>query len=85
MHMIIENLNFCFRPNEGNRGQVIIPLSPTLGVSMVAMEDGPSEIAAVVLDGKGKVKRVLSDSTPFFTIGCILDFIKQANDKYNTL
>ncbi len=52
---------------------------------MVAMEDGPSEIAAVVLDGKGKVNCVLSDSKPFFTIGCILDFIKQANNEYNTL
>lgn len=83
--MIVENLNFCFRPNVGDRGQVIIPLSPTLGVSMVAMEDGPSEIAAVVLDGKGKVNCVLSDSKPFFTIGCILDFIKQANNEYNTL
>lgn len=82
--MNIENLNISLRSNAGNRAQVIIPLSPTLGVSMVAMEDSPSEIAVVGLDGHGNVTDVLSDSTPFFTIGCLLDFVKQANTEYNT-
>jgi hypothetical protein len=81
--MTIENLNICLRTNLGERAQVIIPLSLTLGVSMVAMEDSPSEIAVVRLKN-GKVDGVLSESTPFFTIGCVMDFIKQANTKYNT-
>ena len=82
--MIIENLNISLRSNAADRAQVIIPLSRTLGISMVAMDDSPSEIAVVVLDGKGKVTDILSDSTPFFTIGCVLNVIKQANTKYNT-
>lgn len=82
-NLIIENLNICLRTNLGKGAQVIIPLSPTLGISMVEIADSSSEIAVVRLKN-GKVDGVLSDSKPFFTIGCVLDFIKQANTKYNT-
>lgn len=82
--MVIENLNICLRSSAANRAQVIIPLSPYLGVSMVEMEDSPSEIAVVGLDGHGNVTDVLSDSKPFFTIGCLLDFVEDANKEYNT-
>ena len=81
--MTIENLNISLRTNLGKGAQVIIPLSPTLGISMVEIADSASEIAVVRLN-KGKVDGVLSDSKPFFTIGCVMDFIKQANTKYNT-
>ena len=81
--MIIENLNISLRKNLLERAQVIIPLSPTLGVSMVTIDDSASEIAVVQLKD-GKVNGVLSDSKPFFTIGCVLDVIKEANTKYNT-
>jgi hypothetical protein len=81
--MTIENLNISLRTTLGDRAQVIIPLSPNLGISMVEITDSSPEIAVVSLVD-GKVGNVLSDSTPFFTIGCVMDFIKQANTKYNT-
>lgn len=66
----------------GQRGQLFIPLSPTLGVSLVEMEDGPQEVAIVRLkdgkDGSLVVDSVISDSVPCFTLGDLLGTIQTA-------
>lgn len=66
----------------GQRGQLFIPLSPTIGVSLVEIKDSPQEIAIVRLkdgkDGSLVVDSVLSDSTPCFTLGDLLGTIQTA-------
>lgn len=77
------NINISLRHTKfGQRGQLFIPLSPTIGVSLVEMEDSPQEIAVVKLkdgkDGSLIVHEVLSDSVPCFTLGDLLDTIQTA-------
>lgn len=72
------NITISLRQTKvGQRGQLLIPLSPTIGVSLVEMEDGPQEMAVVRLKN-GKVDEVISDSTPCFTLGDLLGTIQTA-------
>jgi hypothetical protein len=68
------------------RGQLFIPLSPTIGVSLVELEDSPQEMAIVRLkdgkDGSLVVDSVISDSVPCFTLGDLLATIQDAITQY---